>query len=181
MADEALKKRWRERVMKYRALEMIEVEEEKKKVEKEQLHYAELTRAWENERAKRHLAVEVTEHHYNSIIQNHTTKDHCDTSPLLLNAVITPVSEPSCTLSSESIFHAHRCGEQVQSARKERDRALALARQYRDLAEACQLDKRTLKNDLEKKVETVRDFWRNKIVEAGSRSGQILRNALIKQ
>ena len=178
MADEALKKRWRERSMKYRALEMIEVEEEKKKIEKEQLHNAELTKARENERAKRHLAVEVTEHNYN---QTHTMKDHSDTSPLLLDAVITPVSEPSCTLSSESTLHAHRCGEQVHSARKERDRALALARQYRDLAETCQQDKRTLKNDLERKVETVRDFWRNKIVEAGSRSGHVLRNALIKQ
>ena len=47
-----------------------------------------------------------------------------------------------------------------------------------DLGEASQLEKRTLKNDLERKIETVCDFWQNKIVEGGSRSGQILGNAL---
>ena len=35
-----------------------------------------------------------------------------------------------------------------------------------------------MKNDLEGKIETVRDFWRNKIVEGASRSEQILRNSL---
>ena len=72
-------------------------------------------------------------------------------------------------------------GSKVQSAREERDQAIGLARHYRNLAKSRQLEKRILKNDLEGKIETVRDFWRNKIVEGGCRSGQILWNALMKK
>ena len=79
------------------------------------------------------------------------------------------------------MLHRIHCRQQVQSAREERDRALSLAQQYRNLAEASQLETKTLKNELERKVETVRDFWRNKIVEGNSRSGNMLRAALIRQ
>ena len=48
-----------------------------------------------------------------------------------------------------------------------------------NLAEKSQTDKRLLKISLEKQVETVRDFWRNKVVEGDSRSGRMFRNALI--
>ena len=44
----------------------------------------------------------------------------------------------------------------------------------------AEAEAKLMKNDLEGKIETVRDFWRNKIVEGASRSGQILRNALTK-
>ena len=37
------------------------------------------------------------------------------------------------------------------------------------------------KKELEDKVKLVRTFWRNKVVEGGCRSGQILRSALIKK
>lgn len=41
--------------------------------------------------------------------------------------------------------------------------------------------KRVLKNELEGKVKLVQDFWRNKVVESSSRSGQILQSALIRR
>ena len=61
---------------------------------------------------------------------------------------------------------------------EERDRALSLARIYRDMTETSQSEKRIMKSKLEKKIETVRDFWRNKLVEGTSRSGRMLRAAL---
>ena len=50
----------------------------------------------------------------------------------------------------------------------------------RDDVENSQMEKRALKHDLESKIETVRNFWRNKIVEGSSQSGRILRAALIR-
>ena len=167
--------------MKYHALEKADVEKGKRKKEEKMLRLSELTQARESERAKHYHNIDVTDHHYSTTIRNNAVQDHFDTSPLLLDAVVTPMSEPPCALPSESAIHAIHCREQVHSAREQRDKALGIARHYRDLAESRQLDKRILKNDLEGKIETVRDFWRNKIVEGGSRSGQILRNALMKK
>ena len=165
--------------MRYHAAHVAEIEEEKKKNEEERLHRVELKRANAIKIAQRNHAVDVAEQCYNTLIQN--SQDHSDTSPLLLDSVITPVSETLSCSSPENMLHRIHCRLQVQSARQERDRALSLARQYRNLAEASQLEKRTLKNELERKVETVRDFWRNKIVEGSSRPGKILRAALIRQ
>ena len=92
------------------------------------------------------------DHCYNTLVQNHAIQNHSDTSPLLLDAVVTRLLEPSCTCSSESTLHAIHCREQVRSAREERNRALCLARKYRDLAEASQLEKRTLKMILKGKL-----------------------------
>ena len=72
---------------------------------------------------------------------------------------------------------ALKCKEQICTARRER---LFLAQRYRNLAEESQSEKRVLKNHLERQIETVRDFWHNKIVEGDSRSGRILRAALIR-
>ena len=60
LAEEALKKRWHERSLRYHALEMADVEEEKKRNEEERLRLAALKEARETERANRHHAVDVT-------------------------------------------------------------------------------------------------------------------------
>ena len=99
-------------------------------------------------------------------------KDPYDTSPLLLD---TPLSEPMC--SCTGVVSSNRCKQQLEYARRERDNAILLARQYRDMAEECHTEKRS---HLEEKVELVRHFWRNKVVEGGTRSGQILRAALLE-
>ena len=123
-----MKKRWHERSLRYHALEMAEVEEEKKRNEEERLRLAALKEARETERANRHHAVDVTDNCYNTLVQNHAIPNHSDTSPLLLDAVVTPLLEPSCTYSSESTLHAIHCRGQVRSAREERNRAFRLAR-----------------------------------------------------
>ena len=51
LRDEALKKRWRERSVKFHALEKAEVEEQKRKKEGKMLRLSELTQTRESERA----------------------------------------------------------------------------------------------------------------------------------
>lgn len=178
LAEEALKKRWRERSIKYHALEIVEQEEQKHKNIEERVRITKLKEANDIARGQRHLAVEMNEHCYNTLAQNHMVEDD---SSLLLDAVITPVSESSCIFEDSCTLQELHSRQQVQSARAERDRALALACKYRDDVEKSRMERRALKHDLETKIETVRNFWRNKIIEGSSRSGRILRAALIRQ
>ena len=100
-------------------------------------------------------------------------------SPLLLDSVVTPIYEEQeqCECSSNDVL-VLKCKEQLHKAREDRNQALFLARHYRALAEKTRSDARMLKMNLESRVETVRDFWRNQIVEGTSRSGRMLRAAL---
>ena len=82
-----MKGRWHERSMRYHAAHMAE----KKKNEEEKLHLVELKKVNAKKVAQCNHAVDVAEHCYNSLIQN--SHDHSDTLPLLLDSVITPVSE----------------------------------------------------------------------------------------
>ena len=124
--------------------------------------------------AQRECEVEHVEKFYNEL--SHKERD-C-TSPLLLDSVITPIVEPPCYC--DDIVIAAHCEQQLQNARQEKDNALQLARWYRDIAEKCQTEKRRMKHKMEEKLEIVRNFWRNKVVEGGSRSGKMLRAALIR-
>ena len=175
MALDALKRRWRERSAKYHAKYIAEMEEKKEKEEKEKLRISKLREIQAMKIAQRHLEVETVERNY---MYMQCEEDSSDTSPLLLDAVITPVSEPMCSCSD---VKATLCNQKLEAARREKDNALLLARQYRDLAENCRTEKRMQKQKLEEKIELVRNFWRNKVVEGGTRSGQILRAALIKK
>jgi len=49
------------------------------------------------------------------------------------------------------------------------------------LAETVSAEKREIKYEMEKTVEVVRDFWRNKVVEGGSRAGLMLRASLLRK
>ena len=93
------------------------------------------------------------------------------TKPLLPDAVITPILE-----ETPSEINYDRL---IYESRKERDAALLAARQWRDLAEATQREKREV--EMEKTVEVVRNFWHNKLVEGGSRAGKILRASLLRK
>ena len=103
------------------------------------------------------------------------------TSPLLLDAIITHLSEPTCNCSPIACTAYCRPLQELLCARCEKDNALTLARQYRDLAEESRTKIRQQKYHLEEKVELVRNIWRNKVVEGSCRSGQILRAARIKK
>jgi len=68
---------------------------------------------------------DLTEHYY---LEKTTVEDCCDTSPLLLDTVLSFLPENS--------VRAIHCKQQVPSVRQERDQALYLALHYRHLAEA---------------------------------------------
>jgi len=91
---------------------------------------------------------------------------------MLLDAVVAPVTEESPSTKN----YARRLLEAWQ----ERDSALLIACEYRDLAETVSAEKREIKYEMEKTVEVVRDFWRNKVVEGGSRAGLMLRASLLR-
>jgi len=70
--------------------------------------------------------------------------------------------------------------QQINAAKHERNGALQVAQIYRDLAENIQKEKRKVQEELESRMETVHNFWRNQVVEGQSRAGQKLRAALFK-
>ena len=107
-------------------------------------------------------------------VEIHTSTQTCshhNTKPLLLDAVVVPITESSTAIHERLLLEA----------REECDNALLVARQCRDLAETAQAEKRDVKYELEKRVEVVRDFWRSKVVEGGSRSGLMLRASLLRK
>ena len=109
---------------------------------------------------------------YDREIQTSTQAcSHHNTKPLLLNVDVVPITETSTTNYERLLLEA----------REERNHALLVARQCRDLTDTAQAEKRDVKYDLEKRVEVVRDFWRSKIVEGGSRSGLMLRHSLLRK
>ena len=55
------------------------------------------------------------------------------------------------------------------------------AKYYRNLAETLKIEKRNTEQVYANEVEVVRNFWRNKIVEGGSRGGKILRASLFNK
>lgn len=178
----SLKKRWRDRCARYEAMHLIELEEKRKEEREEKLRLEKFQQQRAERLIRHNQEVDVNEQNYSNICNASTVES---TSPLLLNTVFTPVTEQEavCTCSSDtpSTVITLQCKEQLQTARYERNQALSLAQHYRNIAEERQSEKRILKNELEGQIEVVRNFWRNKVVEGSSRSGRILRAALIRK
>ena len=157
MLEESVIARWKERAQKYHADIAADAEEEKQQLEIDRHVQAEREAQASLERLARNQAAELTEKlyeqelHTQCHIPNNVT--HHNTKPLLLDAVVRPVTE-----ESPSEVNYDRL---LLEARKERDDALLAARQWRDLAETTQAEKQEVKHEMEKSVEVVRDFWRN--------------------
>lgn len=176
-----LKQRWHDRKAKYIALGIQEEEEKARDDEKKKVQDARIKEAFAAKTRRRIMETDKNEDEYYAKKAN--IEGDSDTAPLLLDSVLTPVSEKDHddNCSQESIVLSAHCKEIVQVARKERNQALMLARQYRNAAEECRSEKREMKHELERRTELVRCFWRDKIVEGGSRSGRILRAALMRK
>lgn len=113
-------------------------------------------------------------------LQNSVCKEPQSTSPFLFNPLVVPVTEPFPTCKGNCLVHSAQCREQINIARKERNDAICVARLYRDVAEKCRKETRDTKHQLETKIHCVQNFWRNQVIAGISRSGQILRSALMK-
>ena len=178
IANEKLQQRWQERSCNAYAAYLAELEEKEKKEEEEKARDFQLKRTTEIEQVKRNERVDRIEDHY---AQYRTKASHQNTGPLLLDAVLIPIKEPTPTSPSDSLVHATQCIDHVRIARSERNQALRLARHYRNVAERTHREKRDLQHKLQTQIEVVRDFWRNQVVEGGCRSGKILRAALLRK
>ena len=77
------------------------------------------------EREYRHKQVQLNEVRYESISAKSTVKG---TSPLLLDAVVTPIAEGSSSQCNNNSILALQYEEELKKARKKRDEALFLAR-----------------------------------------------------
>ena len=179
LALDSLKKRWSERMAHSEAVHQLELEEDQKAPKERELHLENLKRMKAKEVARHEQQVHLNEEKYTCLSVH--SADQSSSSPLLLDNVVTPIAEEEeqCECSSSNVL-ALKCKEQILKARHQRNEALFLARHYRNMAEKSRSDTRMLKEDLESQIETVRDFWRNKIVEGSSRSGRLLRAALIR-
>lgn len=105
------------------------------------------------------------------------------TEPVNLNPVLIPIKEesPMEAMSSQGdVVHTKYCSEHVQNARIERNDALQLAKFYRDRVEDLVKEKRDLRHSLESQVDRIREFWRNQIIEGGSRAGRMVRASLLR-
>lgn len=179
LALETLKKRWHERCIQYKIDCEKEAEERESIRKRSEIHLE-----WIRRRKEEHAdivqdIVSMNEEQYDDI--KSASPIESNTSPLLLDSVITPIQEDeTCTCSSNEVL-SMKCKDKVSKARHERDKALFLARHYRDIAEESQSEKRILKCELEGRIEVVRNFWRNKVIEGSTRSGKILRAALIRK
>lgn len=177
-----LKQVTRERISKVQELRLSEINKLIKAKERAAAQRLEKKRAHE-----KHLKdIQETEDHYFDYCAEQ--RDKYTTAPLLHDAIVIPIVESMPYCSTSGCFeHAVKCKEQVNLARKERNNALHLAKYYRNLADEMCKEQRALRieqlqtqHQLESKVECIRDFWRNKVVEADSRSGKMLRAALLR-
>lgn len=177
IAQQRLQQRWTNRSHVVHIAQLADLEEERKEAERQQACELEHRCTVEIQEATRNEIVDAVADQY---IQHCAERNSEATEPLLLDAVLLPVKQPKSTCQADNLICSAHCAERVQVATNEKNQALRLARHYRNLAESARREKRELKHKLENEVELVRDFWRNQIVEGGSRSGKILRAALLQ-
>ena len=175
MAKERLQLRWHERSRNVHKAYLVELERKKAKEKEEKAHDLKCKEALRDQQVNWNERIDSIEDKY------HTEASQHNNGSLLLDAVLIPVEEPTSTCHSESLVRSTQCMEHVKTARDERDRALRLAKHYRNMAEETHREKRDLQHRLETQIELVRNFWRNQLVEGDSRSGRMLRAALIKK
>ena len=120
-----------------------------------------------------------------------------DILPPIFDPVFVPVEEslpspPSGPSEQCNVVHIIQCKNEVLKARTERDDALILAKHYRNMAENSKKEflhlEQRMKSQLSSierqsvcRVENIKNFWRNQLIEGDSRAGRILRASLIRK
>ena len=107
---------------------------------------------------------------------------HDNCGSLLLSSVAVP--------EASTVVHEDIASQSDKSSFEKIDMANAInleqtktrkAQHYRNLAEKLQKEKREMNSAMNEKIELVRDFWRNKIIEGSSRAGRIVQKALLSR
>ena len=150
--EEATAERCKKHAQKYHADLAADKEESKQQlILDRQAQVEKDTHAVAMEQMERLNSIKVTEALYEQKVELGiltSSAVHHNTRPLLLDAVVTPLSEESPSQVNYT--------QLLAEARKERDNALLTAKQWRNCAEKIQAEKRELKNSMEKTLEIVR-------------------------
>ena len=116
---------------------LVELERKETKEKEEKAHDLQRKEAVRVEKVNWNERIDSMEENYHAETGQHNN------GSLLLDAVLIPVEEPTSTCCSESLIHSTQCIEHVRTARSERDRALRLAKHYRDMGEETHREKRS--------------------------------------
>ena len=104
--------------------------------------------------------------------------------PQIHDAVVVPIEEslPSilCVCENSNVC-TRQCHEYILKARAERNDALMLLSHYRNMMESMEKEKQEIQKQMEARVEYIKHFWRDQVIEGSSRAGKILRAALIRK
>ena len=133
---ERLKKRWQNNQFVYEY--NCSLEEELIQKEAEKLEQTQIASKREKELAKQSRLCEVEQ------IEDLYNRQKSELSALMLDEVVVPVDESVLSPLTNVDFN-----HQIKQAREERNKALALAKHYRDVAETCHRESLMVKYDLE--------------------------------
>lgn len=133
--------------------------------------------------------IAYTEEHQSAVCTVDTVENRNDVD--VFDSVLIPIEE-GLPCNSNNNVSVSMSKEAITKARAERNDALLLAKHYRDMAETLKLENKHLQEDMEGRIIDIRKqaatdvsnmktFWRNQIVEGGSRAGKILRAALLRK
>ena len=171
--------RWKRRAEAFQHGQIEEMEEKKIEAQKQLL---------ENERVKaEELKLEKKHEHFikNITLQYEEIEKASlneESDSLLLPMHIESKSSQSLSSKGISINGVQRVAVESVIAEVEKDKKQAElnALIYRNYAEQLKKEKRELNDTLNRKIEIVRDFWRNKLCEGDSRGGRMVRAAYMQ-
>lgn len=138
----------------------------------------------EEQTRKRHEASQTKHEEYLKDLEPkymgiRTEMESSDAGALLLGSILLP----DCSKEKEQLtgFDRVSAEQSIILLQEERNEALRTAQYYRSVAEECKRKNRELQTNISRTVETVRDFWRNKIMEGQTRSGRIVLKAISRK
>ena len=128
--------------------------------------------------------------HHNSI-SNTSEMKHTKEKTDVFNSVLIPIAEKLPSELSDTAF-VSKTKEEIIQALAEQNDALLLARHYRNVAERLKVENEYLQQEMKSRiieikkkaiidVDNMKTVWRNQIIEGSSRSGRILRDALLRK
>ena len=104
---------------------------------------------------------------YAALVNEAKCSSNCG-PPLLLPAVIQPANKVKVSTEVKDMVEVEHYIKEVEH---ERDAAFQTVKILRNKVEQLHSDKRKLHYDMNNKIDTVRTFWRNRLVEGDTRSG----------
>lgn len=103
------------------------------------------------------------------------SREEDDFDALLLPSV-SSTSRPKASAIERCVAASY-----IKQLEDERNKAVREALLYRNLAEQMRKEKRDTHHKMSRQCETIRDFWRNTLVEGCSRSGKMVRQAMLNK